>query len=177
MVAVHLLHLLLLAEDVSKYLPLAEKFLQTKDTRDFLQARLRFEKPAWGMNLDDIEKSYLFDGSIIEVYAQLTTTDPNSRGSRITPLQIAIQLGDLAAVRTLLDAGVDPNNTESSEGTIWEDGTLISYFNHLDGASALYICREFGLYLEKGHPRLWREPFKRIEKTLLRYGAKVSLRV
>ena len=217
MVAVHLLNLLLLAEEVSKCLPLAEKFLQAKDTRDFLQAQLRFETQVWGVISKDCAESYLLDGSIIEVYAQLTTTnaltfkllldygaglfdcskilllhiarhnhdpecgcqtdcplrrllelgaDPNSRGSRITPLQIAVMSGDLDGVITLLDAGADPNDTGSSEGTVWEDGTLMSRFNHLDGASALYICRKVvchsrrACYLEK------------IEGILLRYGAK-----
>lgn len=224
MVAVQLLHLLLLAEDVSECLPLAEKFLQAKDTRDLLQARLRFERQVWGVISEDCPESYLLDGSIIEVYAQLSTTnarifkllldygaalfdcskilllhischkhdpeygcqgdcplrrllelgaDPNSRGSRITPLQIAVLSGDVDGVSILLDAGADPNDTGSSEGTAWEDGTLMSRFNHLDGASALYICRKFGCYLEESDRSLWRDPsFEVIKKILLRYGAK-----
>ena len=225
MVAVHLLHLLLLAENVNKCLPLVEKFLRAKDTRDFLQARLRFETY---VTSDYYGKVCLLDGSIIEVYAQLTTkntptfkllldygaglfdcakilllhiarhnhdpececrgycplrrllelgADPNSRGSRITPLQIAVYSGDLDGVSALLDAGADPNNTGSSEGTVWEDGTFMSRFNHLEGASALHICRNSERYLEKSHVRRWREPnFETIEGFLLRYGAQEILR-
>ena len=226
MIAAHLLHLLLLAEDVSECLPLAEKLLQAKEAKDFLQARLRFKKQVWGAATSENHhaESYLLDGSIIEVYAQLKTTnartfkfllnygaglfdcskilllhiawhkhdsefgcrgdcslrrlldlgaDPNVRGSssRITPLQIAVILGDLDGVSILLDAGADPNVTGSSEGTVWEDGTPMSRFNHLDGYSALYICSNFECYLEerKGN-------FELIEETLLRHGAKVFLR-
>ena len=227
MITVHLLHLLLLAEDVSECLPPAEKFLQAKEARDFLQARLRFEKQVWGAatSEDHDAESYLLDGSIIEVYAQLTTTnartfkflldygaglfdcskvlllhiawhkhdpecgcrgdcslrglldlgaDPNFRGSsgRITPLQIAVVMGDLDGVSFLLNAGADPNDTGSSEGTVWEAGTPMSRFNHLDGHSALYICRNFKCYLEERQ-----ENFEMIEETLLRYGAKEFLRV
>ena len=167
---------------------------------------------------DHHAESSLLDGSIIEVYAQLTTTnartfkflldygtglfdcskilllhiawykhdpecgcrgdcllrglldlgaDPNFRGSssRITPLQIAVILGDLDGVSILLDAGADPNDTGSSEGTVWEDGTPMSRFNHLNGHSALYICRNFECYLEERE-----DDFEVIEETLLRYS-------
>ena len=227
MAAVNLLHLLLLAEEVSKCLLFAEKFLQAKDTRDFLQARLRFERQVW-VTLEDCAESYLLDGSIIEIYAQIEAAnarsfkllldygaglfdcskilllhisshkhdpeygcqgdcqlrrllelgaDPTSRSCRITPLQIAVISGDLDGVSILLDAGADPNDTGSSEGTLWEDGTLMSRFNHLDGASALNICRKFGSDLDESQDRLWRDPnFEKIEGILLRYRAQDFLR-
>ena len=227
-VAVHLIHLLLLAENVGKCLPLVENFLQAKDTTDFLQARLRFRMQVRGGISDDRAECYLLDGSIIEVYAQLTKTDAltfkllldhgaglfncskilllhvafhehdpeygcrgecllrrllklgadlNSRKSRITPLQIAVISGDLDGVSLLLDAGADPNGTGSSEGTVWEDGTPMSHFNHLHGASALHICRNFRYYTKRGHLMPGREDhLERIEETLLRYGAKTFLR-
>ena len=227
-VAVHLIHLLLLAEDVGKCLPLVENFLQAKDTTDFLQARLRFRMQVRGVISDEYAECYLLDGSIIEVYAQLTKTDAltfkllldhgaglfncskilllhvafhehdpeygcrrecllrrllklgadlNSRNSRITPLQIAVISGDLDGVSLLLDAGAEPTGTGSSEGTVWEDGTPMSHFNHLHGASALHICRKFGYYIERGHLMPRREDhLERIEETLLRCGAKTFLR-
>ena len=227
-VAVHLMHLLLLAEDIGKCLPLAEKLLRAKDPSDSLQGRLRFESQVWDVIRKDYARSYLLDGSIIEVYAQLTNpdappfkllldyaaglfdsskilllhiarhnhkleygcrgdcplrrllklgADPNSRNSRITPLQIAVISGDLDGVSILLDAGADPNDTGSSEGTVWEDGMLMSLFNHLHGASALHICRHFKYYIEHIHLELWSEDnFEMIEETLLRYGAKTFLR-
>ena len=226
MVAVHLLHLLLLTEDVRELLPLAEKFLQEYEARDFLQARLRFGKQAWGFATSGTnpDEFYLLDGSIIEVYAQLRADDPRTfkllldygaglfdsskilllhiashyhdgpsdcqeecslrvlldlgadpnlrdSSSRITPLQIAVVLGDIDGVRTLLDAGADPNGTGSSEGTVWEDGTPMSRFNYLDGQSALYICRNDECFMGKREAK-----FEMIEETLLRHGAKEFLR-
>ena len=226
MVAVHFLHLLLLAEYLAECLPLAEKFLQAKDTRDFLKARLRFERRVWGMDMDREGGYYILDDSIIEVYAQVSAgqhlifpllldhgaglfdcskvlllyvgchehnfeeaggcllrrllalgADPNSRGSRITPLQIAVDSGDLDGVRILLDAGADPNDTGSSGETLWEDGTLISRFNCLDGASALYICRNFEcIRLDSCEVNLREESRRMIEETLLQYGAEEFLR-
>ena len=181
----------------------------------------------WGAatSEDHHAESYLLDGSIIEVYAQLKTTnartfkflldygvglfdcskilllhipwhkhdpecgcrgdcslrglldlgaDPNCRGSssRITPLQTAVILGDLDGVSILLDAGADPNHTGSGQGTVWEDGTPMSRFNHLDAYSALYTCRNFECYLEER-----KDNIETIEEALLRYGAKAFLRV
>ena len=228
--AVHLSNLLYLGQSTDECLPLAEKFLRVKDTRDFLQARIRFEKEISNQHMHMDEKSYLLDGSIIEIFAQLAIrkpsplmllldhgaglfdcskvlllyigshvhnlegagycplkkllelgADPNSRGSRITPLQIAVVSWDLDGVRTLLNAGADPNDVGSSGGIVWEDGTFMSRFNHLDGASALYIYRSFG-YIGPYHsqkeyigPR-HRENLETIEATLLQHGAKEFLR-
>ena len=99
--------------------------------------------------------------------------DPNVKGSgsRITPLQIAVILGDLDGIGILLDAGADPNDTGSSEGTVWEDGTPMSRFNHLNGHSPLYICKNFECFLEERQLN-----FEIIEETLLRHGAKELLR-
>ena len=223
--AVQLFNLLNLGRATDVCSPLAEKFLQVKDTKDFLQARIRFEGWIWDLDVHTDARSYSFDGSIIEIFAQLAISDapplillldygaglfdcskvlllyigshvhhfegagycplrrllelgadPNSRGSRITPLQIAVVSWDLDGVRTLLDAGADPNDIGSSGGTVWEDGTFMSRFNHLDGASALYIYRSFeyiGAKLLKEHRK---KNLKMIEATLLHYGAKAFLR-
>ena len=223
--AVHLFNLLHLGRVTDKCLPLAEKFLQVKDTRDFLQARMKIEMDGSNLLVRGDGKSYLFDGSIIEIFAQLVISsafplmllleygaglfdcskvlllyigshlhdfegtgycplrkllelgaDPNSRGSRITPLQIAVVLWDLDGVRTLLNAGADPNGIGSSGGIAWEDGTFMSRFNHLEGASALHICRNYeytGLYLESEYRE---KDLEMIEATLLQYGAKDFLK-
>ena len=135
MVAVHLLHLLLLAEDVSECLPLAEKFLREYEARDLLQARLRFERQVWDAVAlaGGHAESYLFDGPLIEVYAQLRTN--NSRifkfllnygaglfdSSKILLLHIASHDHDAefgcqedCSLRVLLDLGADPNFRGSS---------------------------------------------------------------
>jgi len=73
--AVHLLNLLLLAHGSSDCLALAKKFLQGKDTKDFLQARLTFTKEVWFVVSDDDMEDYIFDGSIIEVVAQFAVDE------------------------------------------------------------------------------------------------------
>ena len=59
--AAHLLHILLLAWEKPECLPLAENFLQSKNNKNFLTARLTFRMS---------ESIYRFDGSIIEIFAQ-----------------------------------------------------------------------------------------------------------
>ena len=223
--AVHLFNLLNLGRGTDECLSFAEKFLQEKDTKDFLQARMRLEKKIDSLYVQWIGKAYLFDGSIIEIFAQLAIStafplmllldygaglfdcskvlllyigshvhnfegagycplrkllelgaDSNCRGSRITPLQIAVASWDLDGVRTLLNAGADPNDIGSSGGIVWEDGTFMSRFNHLDGASALYICRNFE-YIGPQTMKHYKEmDLGMIEATLLQYGAKEFLR-
>jgi hypothetical protein len=70
--AVHLLNLLLLAHLSSECLAFAKKFLQGKDTKDFLQTRLTFTMDVWFVVSDHDMENYIFDGSIIEVFAQLS---------------------------------------------------------------------------------------------------------
>ena len=66
-----LLNFLLLAQFSTECLALAKKFLQGKYTKDFLQTRLNFKKSILGVTSDDDDEEYIFDGSIIEVFAQL----------------------------------------------------------------------------------------------------------
>jgi hypothetical protein len=225
--AVHLLNLLLLAHLSSGCLALAKKFLQGKDTKDFLQTRLTFTTEVWEVVSDYDVECYIFDGSIIEVFAQLgfdwadvfklllecstglfdpsrvlllfigshehdptcgrdgyclakrlleLGADPNVIGYQVTPLQIAVVSWDFESVSTLLKAGADPNDTGNSDGVFWEEGTLMSRFNHLHNASPLYICRNFECIF-KDHVRRDREgDLKDIEAILLQYGAEAFLR-
>ena len=64
--AAHLLNILLLAWEKPECLSLAEKFLQSKNNKDFLTARLDISMREY--LFDDV---YKFDGSIIEIFAQL----------------------------------------------------------------------------------------------------------
>jgi hypothetical protein len=69
--AVHLLNLLLLTHFSSECLVFAKKFLQGKDTKDFLQTRLTLTMDVWHVVSERDTENYIFDGSIIEVFAQL----------------------------------------------------------------------------------------------------------
>jgi hypothetical protein len=99
--------------------------------------------------------------------------DPNLRSNRITPLQIAVYARDVEGVSALLRAGADPNDTGNSAGTIWEDGSYMSLFNRLHGASVLYICKntEAFDYLLEGRS----ENVKKIERALLQCGVRSFL--
>jgi hypothetical protein len=70
--AVHLLNLLLLTHHTRECLAFAKKFLQGKDTKDFFQTRLTFTMDIWFVVSNDDMENYIFDGSIIEVFAQLS---------------------------------------------------------------------------------------------------------
>jgi len=65
-----LLNLLLLGYLSCECLQLAKKFLQGKDTKDFLQTQLTFQKEVRFVVSEDDMEDYTFDGSIIEVFAQ-----------------------------------------------------------------------------------------------------------
>ena len=54
-------------------------------------------------------------------------------------LQLAVACWDVSAVKILLTAGDDFIGTGSSNATKWEDGSIMSRFNHLHGLSPLYI--------------------------------------
>jgi hypothetical protein len=129
--AVHLLNLLLLTRHSSERLAFAKKFLQGKDTKDFLQTRLTFTMDVWFVVSDHDMENYIFDGSIIEVFAQLSLQwvdifellleygtglfDP----SRVLPLFIGRHYFDpkdkcygYCPTERLLELGADPNMME-----------------------------------------------------------------
>ena len=98
--------------------------------------------------------------------------DPNLRGYRITPLQIATLCIDYKGVEMLLKAGAAPNDTGNTDGVIWPEDSVMHYLNHLHGSSPLRICRDFAAF-----PRPeWNEKRrvrtrKKIEALLLYHGA------
>jgi hypothetical protein len=88
----------------------------------------------------------------------------NKSGFWVTPLQIAVAWFDLAVVKMLLEAGADPNGIGDSNGTEWNDNSLLGQFKDLHAASPLRICR-FSSY---GFVDMREE----IAAELLQYGAK-----
>jgi hypothetical protein len=72
--------------------------------------------------------------------------DPNPKGYRVTPLQIAVASWDYHGVESLLAAGADPNNTGDANGLKWGDNTIKGrYFDQCCGHSPLYIFRHSGI--------------------------------
>ena len=97
--------------------------------------------------------------------------DPNLRGYRVTLLQIATFLGDYEGVEMLLKAGAMPNDTGSPDGVIWREDSIMHDFNHLHGASPLWICRAFAINQRPGWSRAVANERKKIEALLLYHGA------
>ncbi|KAK5405278.1 hypothetical protein LTR06_008973 [Exophiala xenobiotica] len=78
--------------------------------------------------------------------------NPDPEGFPVTPLQIAVFIRDLAGVRTLLEAGADPNNTGDEHATNWyaEPSTLGPYIS-LQGLPPLRILRQLEAFLWHEH--------------------------
>lgn len=68
---------------------------------------------------------------------------PDAPWYSVKPLQIAVASWDVKGVRTLLQAGADPNDCGHENGIAWEDSDLLWRFSGLYGCSPLFICREF----------------------------------
>jgi hypothetical protein len=111
--AAHLLNLLLLAHLSSESLALAKKFLQGKDTKDFLQTRLTFTAQVWHVVSDGDAEDYIFDGSIIEVFAQFAVRDVE--GFKLL-LEYGTGLFDPSKVLLLFIGGHDHNPEYRCDG-------------------------------------------------------------
>lgn len=68
--------------------------------------------------------------------------DPNAKGHRATPLQIAVANRDWHGARSLLEAGADPSSLGDANGIEWSPETVSGhFFNGLHGSSPLYILQ------------------------------------
>ncbi|KAH7126132.1 hypothetical protein EDB81DRAFT_730543 [Dactylonectria macrodidyma] len=72
--------------------------------------------------------------------------DPNGRGYRVCPLQIAAAAWDLEGVKLLLEAGADPNNIGDQSGIVWEDSTVPALFNDFQDHSPLNIVQNMDCF-------------------------------
>ena len=97
--------------------------------------------------------------------------NPNPRGYRVTPLQIATFCSDYEGVEMLLQAGAMPNDTGSADGVIWREDSIMHDLNHLHGASPLRICRDFDIILRPNRREVGVNDRKKIEALLLSHGA------
>jgi hypothetical protein len=94
----------------------------------------------------------------------------NKSGHWVTPLQIAVGCFDLAGVKLLLEAGVDPNGIGDSNGIEWNDYSLLGRFKHLHAASPLRICLDEDMGVNWASVIIDHDREK-IEAELLKYGA------
>lgn len=84
-----------------------------------------------------------------------------------TALQMAVGSQEVNGVRSLLEAGADPNNAGNENGIWWHGwSTLMARFGFLQHASPLYICRNHNRTLKNSLFRI------EIETLLLQYGAR-----
>ena len=101
--------------------------------------------------------------------------DPNLTNYMVTPLQIATYHLNFEEASILLEHGAHPSSTGCSDGAVWEKHTIMSYFNHLHGASPLRILKKY-TYISPVLKRyegieLVPEARKKLEELLLQYGA------
>jgi hypothetical protein len=103
--------------------------------------------------------------------------DPNPRGYRVTPLQIAAFQGDDDAVKYLLEAGAFCNTIGEENGLKWDkDSYMGHFFNELHGHSPLYLVRhreQLVCYVEFRDLQLAYP--EETEEILLSYGAEEFL--
>lgn len=66
-------------------------------------------------------------------------TDIDCAEFSVTPLQIVTDNCNYEAVRTLLDAGADPNYAGNQDGIRWEADTFLGRLNHLCGHTPIEI--------------------------------------
>jgi hypothetical protein len=71
--------------------------------------------------------------------------NPDPKGFQVTPLQIAVFSRDFAGVRTLLEAGADPNNTGDEQGIKWDAQRACSALHFASPQTffetkKLYVC-------------------------------------
>ena len=97
--------------------------------------------------------------------------NPNLRGYRVTPLQIATFCSDYEGVEMLLEAGAMPNDTGSFDGVIWPEDSIMHDLNNLYGASPLRICRDFEIISRPTFREVGVNDRKKIEALLLFHGA------
>ena len=100
--------------------------------------------------------------------------DPNLRGYKVTPLQIAAYCLDIEGASMLLQYGAHPSSTGCIDGAAWKKGTMMSYLNHLHGASPLRILRKYTYISPKENEEYQKRIYKarqKLEKLLLQYGA------
>jgi hypothetical protein len=90
--------------------------------------------------LDEFGTAY--HGSCVLLRLLQLGANPDPEGFQVTPLQIAVFLRDLPGVKTLLEAGADPNNTGNEQGIKWHaQRSILGSYCHLHGLAPLYILR------------------------------------
>lgn len=100
--------------------------------------------------------------------------DPNLRGYILTPIQIATYCLDFEAVGILLEHGAHPSSIRYMDGAAWEQGTKMSYFHHLHGASPLRILKRYTYTSHKKseeYNKTCHKEHQKLEELLLQYGA------
>lgn len=108
--------------------------------------------------------------------------DPNGKGYRVTPLQIATAVRDYEGIELLLKNEADPNGTGSSDGITWEEGSFLCDYCQFSSFSPLSICRNFEMLPWPGwddsgayndlFSRQEEEHQERVEDILVMYGAR-----
>lgn len=96
--------------------------------------------------------------------------DPDGRGHRVTPLQMAVVAWDYQGVKTLLNAGANPNGVGDASGIALETGDILGRFDIVEDLCPLQICLTVDCIFENLKDGNQGDR-KNIEKLLHEYGA------
>ncbi|KAK4167201.1 hypothetical protein QBC43DRAFT_231228 [Cladorrhinum sp. PSN259] len=112
--------------------------------------------------------------SLIEDFNQQIRSNP----SYITQLQLAVAVGDLRIIHSLLKSGIDPNELGDIESQPWKDDSSLFRCNRLHHHSPLNIARNRELYLHQDpmSDKEWEKLTASMQKVLLKYGARDFIR-
>lgn len=100
---------------------------------------------------------------------------PRLRSCQITPLQMAVGCRDIVAVRLLLEAQADPNDSGDPDNTEWDDDGHLGDFTRFSGCSPLFILRHLPLVHYSDVSTERRASLDDIEELLLTFGAEETL--
>ena len=98
--------------------------------------------------------------------------DPNLKGYRVTPLQIAVFCDDYERVEMLLNTGARPDDTGCPDGVDWREDAFMDDLDCLHGFSPLHICSDFPITDRRAMRKVGVDGWKKIEALLLCRGAK-----
>jgi len=137
-------------------------------TEDFDATRALLSTIGWHFHEDEFGCT---EGCFLQRLLHLGA-DPDARGYRICPLQMATGAWDLEGVRVLLEAGADPSCAGDQKSPEREVDTTPALFNGVLGRSPLNIAQTMGCVFD-GNQLYERRPARpKIVALLHKYGAR-----
>ena len=145
-------------------------FMYREDVAFWMEIDAELFDPSVALLMSIRDNGLWDDGASTKRLLELEA-DPNMTGYMVTPLQIATYCLNFDEVSFLLKYGAYPNSTGCNDGVAWKQGTMMSYLNHLHGASPLRILRKYTYIRDLLEAEGILEKRQKLEELLLQYGA------